>query len=908
MLNQGAGYGTVLGMGVFFSGVISVINGAEKKYMQERMSSEAFHTAGRSVRTGLLASSIVSSWTWAATLLQSSSVAYQYGVSGPFWYAAGASIQIVLFSICAIALKRRAPNAHTFLEVIHARYGPGTHIVLLVFALACNVIVTAMLLLGGASVASLLTGMETKTAVFLIPIGVIMYTLTGGLGAALVSDYIHTGVLYVSVWVFMFVVYTSSPLLGSPGAMYDALKEAARRVPVAGNVNGEYLTLASSDGLMFGLINIVGNFGSVFVDQTYWQRAVAARSSASVWGFIIGGIAWFAVPFCMATSLGLAARALEPQLLLDARELDGSILHAEVSAGLVAPYAVHALMGQGGDILLLLAVFMAVTSTCCAEMIAVAAIVAYDIYRAYIKPEASGQEILNVSHMTVVVFGVFMGVASVGLQAAGISLGYLYLAMGVLIGAAVPPVALTVLSERQTAQGAVAGCVGGTIAALLAWLASAYAEFGTVTLDSTAANRPMLFGNLTAILSSWLISEGVSYAARCGGGGGGGGGGLASRGGEEWLAMKSIALLDPIAQSDEDEGAEARANRKEREAARLQHVAKWAAAATSLVLVIVIPFPLHVSQYVFSRGFFTAWIAVFLGWGLATGTFVLLLPVWEARRTLRTVLAGLHADGARAVRFLRPSHWALGPSMHGPAGGGGLLASGSSSRYEAAEIGALAKASSTSSARRAAAEEGDLVASGCPGGSRRGSVGSVAAAAPRGTAAAPPELLAARAVAAGGTGRGPAPASPPPRRLSNSSRIAPRSFRSLCPRPPPAPTGRPPSPPLEPQPRLRQLGARRRRHAPRRADLAPARPPAVPRPCARAAPVPQTPPLAGLAAAAPPTTTRLWSMGLEGENEEGRSLRRVAPRLSEEGRGASMRRGVHAALPPLETSTRPEMH
>jgi len=32
-------------------------------------------------------------WTWAATILQSSNVAWEYGVSGPFWYASGATIQ-----------------------------------------------------------------------------------------------------------------------------------------------------------------------------------------------------------------------------------------------------------------------------------------------------------------------------------------------------------------------------------------------------------------------------------------------------------------------------------------------------------------------------------------------------------------------------------------------------------------------------------------------------------------------------------------------------------------------------------------------------------------------------------------------------------------------------------------------
>jgi hypothetical protein len=76
-----------------------------------------FNTAGRTVKSGLVASAVVSSWTWAATLLQSSSVAYRYGVSGPFWYASGATVQILLFASIAIELKRRAPNAHVRLHI-----------------------------------------------------------------------------------------------------------------------------------------------------------------------------------------------------------------------------------------------------------------------------------------------------------------------------------------------------------------------------------------------------------------------------------------------------------------------------------------------------------------------------------------------------------------------------------------------------------------------------------------------------------------------------------------------------------------------------------------------------------------------------------------------------------------------
>lgn len=44
-----------------------------------------FTSASHSVKPGLIAAGIVSAWTWAATLLQSSAVAYRYGLSGPWW-------------------------------------------------------------------------------------------------------------------------------------------------------------------------------------------------------------------------------------------------------------------------------------------------------------------------------------------------------------------------------------------------------------------------------------------------------------------------------------------------------------------------------------------------------------------------------------------------------------------------------------------------------------------------------------------------------------------------------------------------------------------------------------------------------------------------------------------------------
>lgn len=49
-------------------------------------------------------------------------------------------MQVLLFAVLAIELKRRAPNAHTFLEVILARYGTSAHIVYLIFSFVTNIV------------------------------------------------------------------------------------------------------------------------------------------------------------------------------------------------------------------------------------------------------------------------------------------------------------------------------------------------------------------------------------------------------------------------------------------------------------------------------------------------------------------------------------------------------------------------------------------------------------------------------------------------------------------------------------------------------------------------------------------------------------------------------------------------
>ena len=610
-LPEWIGWAIVVGLGMVFAVIITIEVKIEEKYLGVSQTSEMFNTAGRTIKTGLTAAAIVSAWTWAATLLQSSTVAYQYGISGPFWYAAGASIQVLLFGILAIELKRKAPNAHTFLEIIRARYGNGSHKVFLVFALMTNMIVTAMLLLGGSAVVNGLTGMDISLAAFLIPVGVMIYTLVGGLKATFVADYMHTIIIFVVILTFVGAVYLNTDITGGVEGMYDKIVESAKLTPVEGNAAGAFLTMASAGGLMFGIINIVGNFGTVFVDQAYWQRAIAAQPSSTVKGFLLGGACWFAIPFTLATTMGLTAIAL-----------DVDLTPAQVQMGLVVPAAATALMGEVGAIMVLTMLFMAVTSAGSAELIAVSSLITYDIYRTYKNPNASGKTLVKVSRITIVGFGIGMGGLAVVLLGMGLSLGFVYLAMGIIIGAAVIPIALTILWKKTNRVAATLGAVIGLMIAVSTWVITAVSlpDFGgEISLASLGHNHSMLFGNVAGILSGGAIAIIGSLAANKT---------------FDWNDLKEkITLVEvqaDVLQSEEDD-------------VTLKKAFKFSlkgGGIMTLVLIILWPVPLIVSGHVFDLGSYSVWVGISITWVIFAASIIIFLPIIEARKGIAKIFTG----------------------------------------------------------------------------------------------------------------------------------------------------------------------------------------------------------------------------------------------------------------------------
>ncbi|KAI4921315.1 hypothetical protein J4E85_008660 [Alternaria conjuncta] len=461
----------------------------------------------------------------------------------------------------------------------------------------------------------------------------------GGIKATFLTDYAHTVVILIILLMFAFTAYATNENLGSPGKVFDLLVQAATDHPVEGNAGGSYLTMRSKEGAIFFVINIVGNFGTVFCDNGYYNKAIAASPVDALPGYIIGGLSWFAIPWLAATTMGLSAIALENNPVFPG--YPNRMADADVTAGLVLPTAAVALMGSGGAAAVLLLVFMAVTSAMSAELIAVSSIFTYDFYQTYVNPKATGKQLIYMSHTMVVGFAVVMAAWSTGLYYIGISMGYLYLLMGVIISSAVLPATLTLMWSKMNWVAATFTPPLGFACSLIAWLVTAQKESGELTVLTTGANNPMLAGNVVALLSPIVFIPVFTYAF--------------GPQNYDWQSMKAIRRGDDhdlalAANVDLEQipGEQRRAiEADEEEQAKLlkaSRIARWLTLFMAISFLVLWPMPMYGSSYIFSKKFFTGWVVVGILWMFCSCFAVGLYPLWEGRKTSVRTFKSIYMD------------------------------------------------------------------------------------------------------------------------------------------------------------------------------------------------------------------------------------------------------------------------
>jgi urea-proton symporter len=77
---------------------------------------------------------------------------------------------------------------------------------------------------------------------------------------------------------------------------------------------------------------------------------------------------------------------------------------------------------------------------------------------------------------------------------------------------------------------------------------------------------------------------------------------------------------------------------------RASKISRWMTIGLTLALVIVWPFPLYGTSYVFSKPFFTGWVTVGIIWIFGSLGTVGLFPVFQGRHTLVHTAKSIYWD------------------------------------------------------------------------------------------------------------------------------------------------------------------------------------------------------------------------------------------------------------------------
>ncbi|KAL5333096.1 hypothetical protein BJX70DRAFT_392458 [Aspergillus crustosus] len=481
---------------------------------------------------------------------------YWYGIALPIWWANGQSVMICCFAYLAIQAMLKAPNAHTLLELIKVRYGAAVHILWIVMALINNIFNFTSMLVGASTAVSSLTGINVYACTYLLPLGVVVYTYWDGLRATFLTDYIHTFIIMiVLVWFSLKVLLVTE--IGSIGDLYDLVKALRQE----------------GTSLFFGIIHIVTNFGIVFMDTGFWQKGFSADIAAAVPGYIIGGNAYFVIPFTFGTVVGLGALVLEQTPIWPT--YPRRMTQAEVSGGLVLPYTASAVAGKGGAAAILLILFMACTSVTSAQLIAVSSIVSFDIYGTYVNKTPTDRQLIRWSHVGVVGCALFISTFATVLHKGGVDLNWLIYMIGILICPGTFPTCFALLWRKQSKIAAIVAPIVGMAAGFAVWFGTAHKLYGAITITTTGKTLPCMYACLTS------IDDGAAKFGR-----------------EAYFSPEKVKYMK-----------------------RLSKVAAIWAVATFFGQIVLWPLPMYGAKTVMSKGLFTAWVVVGLIWLFIVANF-----------------------------------------------------------------------------------------------------------------------------------------------------------------------------------------------------------------------------------------------------------------------------------------------
>jgi len=176
---------------------------------------------------------------------------------------------------------------------------------------------------------------------------------------------------------------------------------------------------------------------------------------------------------------------------------------------------------------------------------------------------------------------------------------------------------------------------------LMAWLVTASKLYGTLTVDSTGANDPMLAGNVAALLSPLIYIPILTYAF--------------GPQNYDWISMKLIRRGDDsdlaaanhmdleLVPGNSNVGEEEERLEQEN-LKKASRIAKIVTVVMTLSFLILWPMPMYGTGYIFSKPFFTGWVSVGILWLFCSSACVAIYPLWEGRHSMKRTFTGIYRD------------------------------------------------------------------------------------------------------------------------------------------------------------------------------------------------------------------------------------------------------------------------
>ncbi|MGP6174723.1 sodium:solute symporter family transporter [Corynebacterium sp. A21] len=229
---------------------------------------DGFMVSSGAIGYGFSASSMTATWVWAASFYAAAEAGFIYGISGPIHYGLWGALMILCIYPFGKRFRTLAPHAHTLAEMVHARHGSSSQLMLAVSNIAGSLIsLTANFTAAGALV-YMLTPFSFGTGVVAVAIGVLAYTIWSGFRASVLTDYIQLVAMMGAAVIIIPVIFFAA---GGPDMIsvgMDTLREQ----------NPQKADFWSKDAFLYqGAPYMVAVLAYAIGNQTIMQRLFAVR-------------------------------------------------------------------------------------------------------------------------------------------------------------------------------------------------------------------------------------------------------------------------------------------------------------------------------------------------------------------------------------------------------------------------------------------------------------------------------------------------------------------------------------------------------------------------------------------------------------------------------------------------------